>query len=410
MSPPTDVLILGAGPAALALSAHAARAGLSVRVIAPDPDAAWVQCFGAWEDEIAPLGPLPVAQRWAAPTVFTPVQGERVLGRRYARLDTPALQARLRDEAGSAGVRFERGRAAAIAHELLGSEVRTSDGRTLRGRIVVDATGNLSPFVARTGGHRPGFQVAWGERVEVEDHPWLPGEMVFMDVTPAGSDDPTEEVAPTFLYAMPESRNVVFVEETSLVRRPALSYDMLSYRLRARLERMGIRARRVLGRERCRIAMGGGLPRASQRVVGFGAAGGLVHPATGYQLARTLGAAPGLAAALARGLEGEPAAAAWTAWRALWPKPRRRAWELYQFGMDAICRLDAPGLGAFLESFFALPRETWAGFLSGTLAPDEVRGAMAGLFRNAPVPLRRSLVETGASPAVLSLFRSLWAA
>ncbi len=304
-----------------------------------------------------------------------------------------------------------KGRAADVRHDRTGSDVEDTGGRLLRARLVIDASGHQSPHVERQGHHAPGFQMAWGERIEVPDHPWLPGEMVLMDLTPAGSDDPTERVAPTFLYAMPESRNVIFVEETSLVRRPPLSYEMLEYRLHARLERMGIQVERVLGRERCRIAMGGGVPRTDQRVVGFGAAGAMVHPATGYLLANALRSAPALAAALVRGLEGDdPTRAAKIAWRALWPTQKLRTWELYQFGMDAICRLDADGLASFLDAFFALDQPVWSGFLSGTLEPDGVRSAMAGLFRHAELPLRRSLLDTGTSPAVISLFRSLWAA
>lgn len=405
-----DLLVLGAGPAGLALAAHAARQGLRVQVMTPAPDQPWEQNWGVWEDEAAGLS-LPVAQRWAAPTVRTPERGERVLGRRYLRLDTPAFQRQLREAAEAAGVTVVEGRATDLNHDRSGSDVRDTQGRAHRATLVVDSSGHQSPLIQRNGNHAPGFQMAWGERVEVADHPWLPGEMVLMDATPAGSDDPTEAVAPTFLYAMPESRNVVFVEETSLVRRPPLSWEMLEYRLHGRLARMGVEVRGVLGRERCRIAMGGGVPRTDQRAVGFGAAGAMVHPATGYLLTHTLHSAPVLAEALARGLDGgDPVRAARVAWRALWPTRRLRSWELYQFGMDAICRLDARGLGAFLDAFFDLDREVWSGFLSGALDPDGVRRAMAGLFRHADGPLRRTLLNTGASPAVASLFRSLWAA
>jgi Lycopene cyclase protein len=51
----------------------------------------------------------------------------------------------------------------------------------------------------------------------------------------------------------------------------------------------------VVEEEYCLIPMGGVLPRRDQRVIGIGGTAGLVHPSTGYMVARTLGAVPQLA-------------------------------------------------------------------------------------------------------------------
>jgi lycopene beta-cyclase len=48
---------------------------------------------------------------------------------------------------------------------------------------------------------------------------------------------------PTFLYAMPFNKTRIFVEETSLVARPGLSFDDLKERLYARLQHLGITVR-----------------------------------------------------------------------------------------------------------------------------------------------------------------------
>jgi hypothetical protein len=45
---------------------------------------------------------------------------------------------------------------------------------------------------------------------------------------------------PTFLYAMPFTKSRIFVEETSLVARPALNFDELKDRMYARLKHLGI--------------------------------------------------------------------------------------------------------------------------------------------------------------------------
>ena len=86
---------------------------------------------------------------------------------------------------------------------------------------------------------------------------------------------------PSFLYAMPFSDTRVFLEETSLVARPAVAYKELKGRLDKRLRHMGISVRRVKEEEYCLIPMGGALPRLPQRVLGIGGTGGMVHPSTG---------------------------------------------------------------------------------------------------------------------------------
>lgn len=46
---------------------------------------------------------------------------------------------------------------------------------------------------------------------------------------------------PTFLYAMPFSKTKIFLEETSLVARPAVGFQDLKDRLEARMKWLGIK-------------------------------------------------------------------------------------------------------------------------------------------------------------------------
>jgi lycopene epsilon-cyclase len=235
--------------------------------------------------------------------------------------------------------------------------------------------------------------------------------MVLMDLRAAGEGrgrDAHEEAHPSFLYAMPLGRDRIFVEETVLVSRPAADVRALAARLSRRLHRMGIHRRRVLEEEQVCIRMGGALPRVGQRLLGFGAAAGLVHPATGYSLTRSLRHAPELAAAIASGLdEGGAVGASLRGWQALWPTGRSRTNELYQFGMDVLCRLDLDQTGRFFDAFFQLPEAQWSGFLDATLPPSGVARAMAGLFVRSDLDLQRLLLGTTASPSGTALVRSV---
>ncbi len=403
-----DVIVLGAGPAGLALAGGLAARGLGVCLVAPDPNARWLPNYGAWADELAGLDLAPAVSRtWASPLVHADGR-EHTLPRRYVKLDTPRLQALLHQRASAVSV--VAGRAVALEPTRHGQQARLADGRTLAARLVVDATGE-GHFVGRRWGGRPAVQAAYGQLLRVDAHPWDHGEMVLMDFRAAsgrGASLPGDDEAadPTFLYALPLGRDLVFVEETSLARRPALPPAVLAARLSRRLVRMGIRRREMLEEEHCFIRMGGALPRLDQPTLGFGAAAGVVHPATGYQLARSLQAvapvADAIAAALAAGTPAGPAG-----WDALWPRDRQRAWELYQFGLDAVCRMDAAQTGRFFSAFFQLPPEVWTGFLSGTLPPAAVARAMATLFGRVDAQLQLLLVGTGAGLPGTALLRSV---
>lgn len=415
--PDIDVLVLGAGPAAVHLAAEAAEKGVQVQIVAPDPRARWEQNYGAWADELDAHG-VPrraVEATWRSAMVHTPGVPVRDLDRRYARLHTARFQDGAVARLSRAGVALHAGRAESVTHEAGASTAHLADGSRLRASVIVDATGGASRLLSYGRGGSPGWQVAYGQLVEVDGHPWDMGEMVLMDFRAAGAGRPRsptslerQETLPSFLYAMPLGRNLLFVEETVLVSRPGADLGELAARLGQRLRRMGIERRRVLEEEHCRIRMGGPLPEIGQRLVGFGASAGLVHPATGYSLARSLRHASEVAHALVDGLgSGSPAAASLRAWRALWPRDRVRAHQLHQFGMDVLCRLDRDQLGRFFDAFFRLPADQWQGYLGATLPPAGLAKAMAGVFVRADPDLQRLLVGTGASPSGTALLRSV---
>lgn len=397
-----DLLVLGAGPAGLSVARSAARLGLAVAVAAPQPERPWVNNFAAWEDELTGLEDASAAShRFTAPAVWLG-EDALTLERTYVRLDTAALQHQLLVSCGHAGITFVDARAIAVEHHERGSTVSFDDGSALDAPVVVDATGYGTRFVERADRRQPAFQSAYGEVVEVDAHPYAPDTMALMDYRPI----PDAQDAPTFLYAMPLSPTRLFVEETSLVGRPAMSHERLRARLELRLASLGIRIRKRLSRELCLIPMGTPLPRRGQRTVAFGAAASLVHPATGYQVARTLQLAPAVAAAIADGLVHHPARASRQAYETLWPEHRLRAWELYTFGMDFLAELDRRGTVAFLDAFFQLPEADWHGFMTGELRPAAICGAMLGVFRRAASPLKSRLLRAGTGSGSTALLRA----
>ncbi len=111
-----DVAVMGSGPAGLALARACATRGLSVAVVAPEPERRWEANYAAWSDEVSdPALAETFETSWAAPSVWLDDHSaERVLDRRYARFSTTALQSVLLESALEGGVTFERG----LVHEI----------------------------------------------------------------------------------------------------------------------------------------------------------------------------------------------------------------------------------------------------------------------------------------------------
>ena len=146
-----DLLILGAGPAGLALAAQARRRGLRVAVMAPDPMRPWTQTLCAWTDE---LPDAPLSARWSR--VRVKVDSQRVFDRSYGLLDNRALQAKLAEE-----IQLISGNCRGVDHFDHYSEING-----VRARMVVDATGH-DPALLKRG--RPlGWQTAYGREILVE--------------------------------------------------------------------------------------------------------------------------------------------------------------------------------------------------------------------------------------------------
>ena len=62
-----DVLVIGAGPAALAIAAALVQRGVQVQGLAPaDPAAPWPNTYGIWGPEVDALGLEPLLEyRWS---------------------------------------------------------------------------------------------------------------------------------------------------------------------------------------------------------------------------------------------------------------------------------------------------------------------------------------------------------
>jgi lycopene beta-cyclase len=398
-----DIGVLGSGPAALSIATACSRRGASVALVAPAPESLWVPNYCLWADEVSSEMEGVAEHVWPEVCVATPL-GTQKLNRPYVKLSTPELQTFLWNAFRSGTAHVIPRRASHLDHRVGETWIHVDDGSTHRARVVVDASGATTRFVRRVHRRAPAFQTAYGLMLRAPDHGFDPGQMMLMDFRPA-SGDATEP--PSFLYALPLGGGRLFLEETSLARRPAMRLEVLRARLHIRLESLGLERAERIGEEHCSIPMGLGLPAHGQPLVPFGAAASMVHPASGYLISQILRKADPVAESILEGLDSGGADAAVTSGNAtLWPRAQRTVWELYGFGLEALVDMNATAIARFFDSFFQLPLEAWSGFLAGTLGPSELGVVMTRLFRSLPASVRWHLVRRSLSGGAAPLARS----
>eukprot|EP01018_Ginkgo_biloba_P014804 Gb_24861 [translate_table: standard] len=404
-----ELAVVGCGPAGLAVAQQVSEAGISVVCIDPSPQTIWPNNYGVWVDEFEALDLLDCLDTiWTNTTVHFDDKASKSTNRAYGRVNRRLLKTKMMEKCISNGVQFHEARAFKVKHEESKSLVLCNDGVTIQASLVLDATGFSRNFVGYKKPYNPGYQMAYGILAEVNGHPFDLDKMVLMDWRDSHlGNEPilraNNEKVPTFLYAMPFSPNRVFLEETSLVGRPGVSMEEIQKRMIARLRHLGIKVKRIEEDERCVIPMGSSLPVIPQRVIGIGGSGGMVHPSTGYMVARTLAAAPILANAIiqhlgssARLIRGKNLCA--HVWNDLWPLEKRRQREFFCFGMDLLLQLDLEGTRGFFEAFFELEPYLWHGFLSSRLFLPDLFVFGLSIFAQASNSSKLDIVSKGTLP------------
>jgi len=429
-----DVLVLGSGPGGRAIaSLLSAKSGANMNVILADQnyDREWAPNYGAWQDEWdgvvdkymaagVELGGGNVGKsidrEWSVTECFfggsfgMPMDDRLRLDRAYYRVDKFALAESLSTDSYKVLKANHRSEAIGLnIYKPAGSILHDEDGTTIqlyargdndnsnggevpvtvRAKIIVDTTGHETKLVlkdARDQYTPPGFQIAYGALVEVDESdvadttkfgPYDKEVMTLFDYRtdhfePESAQLETAIKSPTFNYVMPLKDNLVFFEETSLVARPAISFQECRDRLDMRFKYHGIKPIKVIEEEFCYIPMGGALPQRDQRILAFAGAAAMVHPSTGYHLCRAMMGATFVAEAIQKEMTNtsnnndnqiERAVAA--GYNAIWSPENIRQRNFATFGGEYLMKQDVVGLRGFFTGFFKLPLELWGGFLAG---------------------------------------------
>jgi lycopene epsilon-cyclase len=436
-----DILVVGCGPAGMALACELAeRSAPTVKIGLLGPDVPFVNTYGVWEDEFASLDLEHCLERVFDDAVchFGDGPGGVVrVGRKYAKVDLNKLQDHLLGRCEKAGVVFEEDVVESISDQKRkgkGSDssiVQCKDGLEIKSRLTILASGAASSKFLQYEDNVPaaGAQTAYGFEVELDggdasSYPFDRSAMLFMDfrrhhtgiwegiamhpgMTRALQKEfswGTREEVPSFLYAMYLGDNKAFFQETCLVAKDAMPFAVLKRRLESRMQALGVKVKSVLDEEWSYIPVGGPLPKPNQNVLAFGAAANMIHPASGYSLARSLKLAPKFAGDIVdiyesgNGKGGAAGAMEWSgkaseeAWDRLWSDESRKCAAFHIFGMELLALMDVKSINDFFLSFFSLPDGLWKGFLSSSLDSNRLLFFALFMFAVSPVSMKARLV------------------
>ncbi|KVI01144.1 Lycopene cyclase, beta/epsilon [Cynara cardunculus var. scolymus] len=338
-----DLVVIGCGPAGLALAAESAKLGLNVGLIGPDLP--FTNNYGVWEDEFIGLGLEGCIEHvWRDTLVYLDDNDPILIGRAYGRVNRDLLHEELLKRCVESGVSYLSSKVERITEAPNGHSLIECEGNvTIPCRLATVASGAASGKLLQyeLGGPRVCVQTAY-------------------DYT-KNTAQSLEAEYPTFLYAMPMSPTKIFFEETCLASRDAMPFNLLKTKLMSRLKTLGIRIIKTYEEEWSYIPVGGSLPNTEQKNLAFGAAASMVHPAT--------------------------------AWETLWPLERKRQRAFFLFGLALIVQLDIEGTRTFFRTFFRLPTWMWWGFLGSSLSSTDLVLFAFYMFIIAPQSLRMGLVR-----------------
>ncbi len=393
---------MGAGPAALCITAELVQQGLDVQAIASkSPLEPWPNTYGIWASELESLNMQELLKyRWNDTVSFfgdgLHQKGNSFIKHHldYGLFNLLNFQEALLERCNGLSWQIETVKKIDFSEQE--TVVMCASGKKYFARLVIDASGHKTPFIRRPQKDKIAKQAAYGVVGKFSSAPVEKNRFVLMDFRPDHLNKIQLKEPPSFLYAMDLGDGSYFVEETSLACAPPVSFELLKARLNSRLSNKGIQIEEIIHEEHCLFPMNLPLPYRDQPLLAFGGSASMVHPASGYLVGSLLRRAPSLAKEIAKVIKNDPlmptSEIARRGWKTLWTTELVQRHRLYQFGLQRLMSFDESLLRSFFDTFFKLPRKDWYGYLTNTLPLPRLFIVMLRLFSIATLEVRLGMI------------------
>lgn len=104
---PVDLVVVGGGPAGLAVAQRVSAEGLKVLSIDPEPRSVWPNNYGVWVDEFEAMDLLDCLDyTWGSAVVHLDDRTRKTLDRPYGRVNRTRLKSKMIEQCITNGVQF----------------------------------------------------------------------------------------------------------------------------------------------------------------------------------------------------------------------------------------------------------------------------------------------------------------
>jgi hypothetical protein len=115
-----DLVVVGAGPAGLAVAQRVSKHGVNVCVVDPAPQSVWPNNYGVWVDEFEDLDLLDCLDyTWASAVVYLDDAKKKTLERPYGRVNRTRLKSKMLEACIANGVQFHQSKVMLVSCVIL---------------------------------------------------------------------------------------------------------------------------------------------------------------------------------------------------------------------------------------------------------------------------------------------------